>query len=170
VKAKYALMQALNDDDLSQVINCTFTYDSWQNLIITHEGTSQVKKKKFDLLNSQYDSFYMFDVETIDSMLNSFTTVTNGLVSLGNSISNDQIVRKIIRALLKSWEVKATTLKKLNDKEEMDFTAFMVNLKTHKMEMKVRDEREPQKKRDVLFKASSSKSKKDEDDENLPNN
>jgi len=95
-------MQALNDDDLSQVINCTFTYDSWQNLIITHEGTSQVKKKKFDLLNSQYDSFYMFDVETIDSMLNSFTTVTNGLVSLGNSISNDQIVRKIIRALLKS--------------------------------------------------------------------
>jgi len=61
-------------------------------------------------------------------------------------------------------------LKKLNDKEEMDFTAFMVNLKTHEMEMKVREEREPQKKRDVLFKASSSKSKKDEDDENLPNN
>jgi len=27
IKAKYALIQALNDDDLSRVINCTSAYD-----------------------------------------------------------------------------------------------------------------------------------------------
>ena len=51
-KAHYSLLQALNDDDVSRVINYTCTYDIWQDLITTHEGTSQVKKAKIDLHNS----------------------------------------------------------------------------------------------------------------------
>ena len=42
-KATYALMQALNDDDLSCIINYVSTFDIWNTLITTHEGTSQVK-------------------------------------------------------------------------------------------------------------------------------
>jgi len=42
-------------------------------LITTHEGTSQIKKTKIDLLSSQYDNFYMFDDESIDNMLICFS-------------------------------------------------------------------------------------------------
>jgi len=42
-------------------------------------------------------------------------------------------VRKIIGALPQAWKVKAITLKELNDKEKMDFTAFLENLKTHEI-------------------------------------
>ena len=80
----------------------------------------------------------MFDGESIDDMLTRFTTITNRLESLGKPIHNDQKVRKIIRALLQAWEVKATTLKELNNREKIDFITFMGNLKTHEMEMKVR--------------------------------
>ena len=85
-------------------------------------------------------------------MLTWFTKITNALSSLGDNIDNDQKIRKVIRALPKSWEVKATTLKELNDKEEMDFSGFIGNLKTHKMEMKVREEREAPKKKTFAFK------------------
>ena len=47
-KAYYALLQVLNDDDISRVIRCTCAYDIWHNLITTHEGTIQVKKVKID--------------------------------------------------------------------------------------------------------------------------
>jgi len=47
----------LNDDDLSRVINCKSTYEVWNDLIITHEGTFQVKRSKIDLLRSQYENF-----------------------------------------------------------------------------------------------------------------
>jgi len=57
------------------------------------------------------------------------------------------IFKKVIRAIPKSWEVKATTLKELNDMEEMDFSGFIGNLKAHEMEMKVREARETQKKK-----------------------
>jgi len=52
-RAQYALTQALNDVDLSRVINCKLVsrvissksvFEVWNDLDITHEGTSQVKR------------------------------------------------------------------------------------------------------------------------------
>jgi len=96
----------------------------------------------------------MLENKSIDETLICFTKITNELSSLGDSINNDQKIRKIIRALPKSWEVKATTLKELNDMEEMNFFGFIKNLKTHEMEMKVREEKEPLKKKSIAFKAT----------------
>ena len=95
----------------------------------------------------QYENFYMLENVTIDEMLSRSTNITNGLSSLGDKINNDQKMRKVIRALSKSWEVKTTTLKELNDCEETKFFEFIGNLKTHEMKMKVREGREEQKKK-----------------------
>ena len=54
VKAHYILLQALNDDDIARVIHYKSAYEIWSHLVITHEGTSQVKRGKIDLLRSQY--------------------------------------------------------------------------------------------------------------------
>jgi len=107
----------------------------------------------------------MFDNESIDDMLTRFTKITNALSSLGDKIDNDQKIRKVIRALPKSWEVKATTLKELNDKEEMDFSGFIGNLKTHEMEMKIREEREAPKKKTIAFKATPTVYEEDDSSE-----
>ena len=50
--------------------------------------------------------------------------------------------------------MKATTLKELNDMEGMDFSGFIKNLKNREIEMKVREEREPLKKKVFVFRAS----------------
>ena len=55
------------------------------------------------------------------------------------------------------------TLKELNDKEEMNFSGFIRNLKTYKMERKVLEEREPQKKKSVALKATPCIPKEDEE-------
>ena len=101
-KAHFAILQALNNNVISRVVNYTSAYDFWKILIITQEDTTQLKKAKIDFLNSQYDRFYMLVGESIDDMLTQFITITNVLISLGKTISNDQKVRKIIRTLLKS--------------------------------------------------------------------
>jgi len=51
-KAHYVLLQALNDDDIARIIHCKFAYEIWTHLVVTHEGTSQVKRVKIDLLHS----------------------------------------------------------------------------------------------------------------------
>jgi len=130
-KAQYALTQALNKDDLSHIINYKSAYEVWNVHTFTHEGTSQVKRSKTDLLHSKYENLCMLDNEGIDDMLTHFTKITNTLSSLGDNIDNDQNIQKVIRALPKSWEVKATTLKELNDREEMYFCGFIRNLKAY---------------------------------------
>jgi len=153
---KGSLTQALNDNDLSYVINYKSTYEVWNDLIITQEGTSQVKCSKINLLCSQYENFYMLEKESIDEMLTHFIKITNGLFLLGDFIDNDQKVRKVIRVLPKAWEVKVTTLEKLNNREEMNFSRFIGNLKTYEMEMKVREGREPTNKKSIAFKVTPS--------------
>jgi len=150
-KAHYALLQALNDNDISRVINCKSAYEIWNNLIVTNECTSQVKRAKIDLLYFQDENFSMNDNETIEDMITRFTKITHGLSSLGDSIDNDQKVRKVIRALPQSREVKLTALKELNDKEAMNLIELIGNLKTHDMERKVREYKVLPKKKNVAF-------------------
>ena len=49
-KAHYVFLQALNDDDIVRVIHCKSAYEIWTHLVVTHEGPSQVKRAKIDLL------------------------------------------------------------------------------------------------------------------------
>ena len=98
----------MNDDDIARVIHCKSAYEIWSHLVVTHEGTSQVKRVKIDLLRSQYENFTMHENKSIDDMITKFTKITNGLFSLGDAINNGQKVWKVIHALSPSWEVKAT--------------------------------------------------------------
>jgi len=88
-KTYYALLQALNDDDIVRIIHYKSTYEIWSHLLITHEGTSQVKRAKIDLLRSQYENFTMHENDSIDDMVTRFTKITNDLSSLGDAIDND---------------------------------------------------------------------------------
>ena len=54
-KAHCVLLQALNDDDIARVIHYKSTYEIWSHLVITHEGPSQIKRDKIDLLQSCYE-------------------------------------------------------------------------------------------------------------------
>jgi len=96
-KAHYALLQALNDDDIARAIHC-------KSPSCHAGGDTQVKTAKIDLLRSQYKNFAMNEEESIDGMITKFTKITNGLTSLGDKIDNDQKVRKVIQALPPSWK------------------------------------------------------------------
>jgi len=36
IKAHYALLQTLNDNDISRIIHCKSAYEIWSHLVITH--------------------------------------------------------------------------------------------------------------------------------------
>ena len=71
----------------------------------------------------------MNENESIGNMIIKFTKIINGLTSLGDEIDNDQKVRKVIHVLSLSLEVKSTSLKELNDEEDMKLIGLIGNLK-----------------------------------------
>ena len=71
----------------------------WRILEITHEGTNQVKDSKVRILVNDYEMFKMKSNESIVEMFTRFTNVVNRLEGLGNEVSEEDKVSKILRCL-----------------------------------------------------------------------
>ncbi|GAV83541.1 zf-CCHC domain-containing protein/UBN2 domain-containing protein [Cephalotus follicularis] len=84
----------------------------WDLLEVTYEGTYQVKESKISMLVHEYELFFMHDNECISDMFTRFTTIVNSLKNLGKSYSNQELVRKILRCLPRSWTPKCQKGKK----------------------------------------------------------
>ncbi|GAV62319.1 zf-CCHC domain-containing protein/UBN2 domain-containing protein, partial [Cephalotus follicularis] len=54
----------------------------------------------------EYELFIMHNDECISDMFTHFTTIVNSLKNLGKSYSNQELVRKILRCLPRSWTPK----------------------------------------------------------------
>ena len=54
-------------------MECKSAKQIWDLLAVTHEGTSEVKRSKIDLLMSKYERFVMKPRENIQEMLTSVT-------------------------------------------------------------------------------------------------
>ncbi|GJT73166.1 hypothetical protein Tco_1032452 [Tanacetum coccineum] len=73
--------------------------DIWKSLLITHQGNSQVKDNKIDLLVQQYEQFNILEEESIDSGCARFNTIITSLKALDESFSSKNNVNKLIRNL-----------------------------------------------------------------------
>ncbi|KAI4365336.1 hypothetical protein MLD38_021329 [Melastoma candidum] len=56
------------------------------------------------------------------------TEITNVMDSRGKTISNSELVRKILRALTKSWEAKKTTIEEANDLTSLSLQQLLGSL------------------------------------------
>ena len=74
-EAKMMLYNALPKKEYERVFMCKTAKDIWQSLIVTHQGNSQVKDNKIDLLVQQYEQFVIPEDETIDSAFARFNTI-----------------------------------------------------------------------------------------------
>ncbi|GAV82936.1 UBN2 domain-containing protein, partial [Cephalotus follicularis] len=85
-KAKHVLFCAMGPNEFNRISSC----DTAKQIMLVHE----------------YELFMMHNDECISDMFTRFTTIINSLKNLGKSYSNQELVRKILRCLPKSWTPK----------------------------------------------------------------
>ena len=103
-KAKKLLYFGLSPDEHTRISECESTKDIWDVLQVAHEGTNQLKQSRIELLMRKYELLEIGDRETIMDMYTQFTHITNELKSLGKAFSIEELVRKILRFLPRTWE------------------------------------------------------------------
>ncbi|XP_028106101.1 uncharacterized protein LOC114305199 [Camellia sinensis] len=94
VKAVNMLYCALDATEFNRICTCTTAKEIWDKLIVTHEGTTQVKESRVSVLVHNYELFKMKLDENISQMFTRFTDIINNLKSLGKTYTNAEIVRK----------------------------------------------------------------------------
>ena len=145
----------------------------WDKLEVIYEGTNQVKESKINLLWREYELFFMKPVETISSMNSRFSKIVNSLKNLGNEITEEEMVKKILISLSKRWETKVTVLCEVKNLKEYSYDELVGSLLMRKMMMKGKEKEkettsDKKKRSNLALKISSSSesstSSEDEDD------
>ncbi|GAV63498.1 UBN2 domain-containing protein [Cephalotus follicularis] len=96
-------------------------------------------------------------------MFSHFTTIVNSLKNLGKNYSNQELVRKILRCLPKSWTPKVTAIEEAKDLSTLPLEQFLGSLMTHETTMKNHEHVEAKKKKFIALRASKEESESDED-------
>ncbi|GAV61886.1 UBN2 domain-containing protein, partial [Cephalotus follicularis] len=109
-KALNILLVSLDKAEYNRVRICTSAHEVSKLLILTHEGTEQVKNAKLALLNKDYELFKMQPNESIKNLYNRLLGITNSLLGLGRVFGKDELVKKFLRCLNDEWEPKVTTI------------------------------------------------------------
>ncbi|GKB27259.1 hypothetical protein Tco_0866660, partial [Tanacetum coccineum] len=113
-EAKMTLYNTLPREEYEQVFMCKTAKEVWHTLIIIHQGNSQVKNCKIDLLTQEYKKFSISNKETIDSGFTQFNVIS-------------------LRALPLKWRAKVTTIEEAKDLATLPLNELIGNLKVYEM-------------------------------------
>ncbi|GKB46412.1 zf-CCHC domain-containing protein [Tanacetum coccineum] len=102
-KAKMVIYNALPRKEYERIFMCNMAKEIWKTLLIAHQGNSQVKDNKIDLLVQQYEQFIIFKDEFIDSAFARFIT---SLKAFDEGYSSRNYDRKFLKALHPKWRAK----------------------------------------------------------------
>ncbi|GJT02306.1 zf-CCHC domain-containing protein [Tanacetum coccineum] len=130
------IYNALPRKEYERIFMCNTAKEIWKTLLITHQGNSQVKDNKIDLLVQQYEQFVISEDESIDSAFARFNTIITSLKALDEGYSSKNYVRKFLRALHPKWRAKVMAIEESKDLTSLSLDELIGNLKVHEMIIK----------------------------------
>ncbi|GJU62683.1 hypothetical protein Tco_1244518 [Tanacetum coccineum] len=134
-EAKMVINNALPKKGYERIFKCKTVEEMWDTLITTHQGNSQVKDNKIDLLVQKYEQFSILEDESINSGFARYNTIITTLKELDESYSSKNYVRKFLRALHPKWRPKVTTIEELKDLSSLPLDELIGNLKVYEVVM-----------------------------------
>ncbi|GKV06891.1 hypothetical protein SLEP1_g18710 [Rubroshorea leprosula] len=167
-KAISMLQCALNPTEYHRVSGCDTAKEMWDMLEVTNEGTSQVKESKINRLIYMYKLFKMKPKESIQDMYTRLNDIVTNLKALGKVYPPQEVVRKVLRSLPKSWEAKKTAIEESKDLNTLKLEDLIGKLMTYEIKVQVDGGVEvvERKKKNVAFKASNQKEESEDDASN----
>ncbi|GAV82397.1 UBN2 domain-containing protein, partial [Cephalotus follicularis] len=132
----HVIFCALSPSEFNRVSSLDSVKEMWDRLMVTYEGTNQVKDTKINRLVHDYELFSMLENENISSMYARFNDIINAL--------------------------KVTAIQEAKDLSTLPLEDLLGSLMTH--ELKMNDQaRNETKKKAIALKASKDE-ESDEDE------
>ncbi|KAK2368014.1 gag-protease polyprotein [Trifolium repens] len=150
-KALNALFNGVDKNMFRLIKQCTVGND---------EGTSKVKSSRLQLLHSKFENLRMKEEETIYDFHMSGLDLANSFDSLGERLSDEKMVRKILRSLPKRFDMKVTTIEEAQNIASMKVEEAVGSLQTFEMNFSVKVEK---KGKNVAFTSNTDSKKADND-------
>ena len=87
------------------------------------------------LLSNQYKMFKMQSNESITSWFDRYTTIVNQLNQLGRVIPEDEMVKRLLRSLPKSWRSTVVAIREAKDLNKISLDEICGSFQTYEQEV-----------------------------------
>ncbi|GJT72038.1 retrovirus-related pol polyprotein from transposon TNT 1-94 [Tanacetum coccineum] len=129
-RLKSLIMSVLTDDQMNFVINCLAAKSTWDDLILYHEGPSDVKESRvMDLKLLCYNTFKFKECESLTQTFTRYKALMNELVNDGIKLSKLEINIGFINGLPKKWLSFYQSLKNTNHVKDSELASLFGKLK-----------------------------------------
>ncbi|GJT77102.1 retrovirus-related pol polyprotein from transposon TNT 1-94 [Tanacetum coccineum] len=128
-RLKSLIMSVLPDDQMNSVINCLTAKSTWDDLILYHEGPSDVKESRVMDLKLCYNTFKFKEGESLTQTFTRYKALMNELVNDGIKLSKLEINTGFINGLPKKWLSFCQSLKNTNNVKDSELASLFGKLK-----------------------------------------
>jgi hypothetical protein len=106
------------------------------------------------MMISRFEEIKMLEDETFIEFYSKMSDLRNSMVSLGKSVSDVKLIRKIIRSLFERFRIKVTTIEESKYLEEMEIEELVGSLQSYELSLPL-----VKKVKTIALKASKKKTK-----------
>ncbi|CAM8893205.1 unnamed protein product [Rhodiola kirilowii] len=134
-KAMNVIFSGVDGKNFKMISTCEIAKKAWDILQTAHEGTNKVKISRMEMVTSKFKNLRMQEDETIADFNTRVLDIPNESFTLGEPMTEETLVRKVLRSLPKWYAMKALAVKEAHDVKIMRLDELMGSLQTHEMEM-----------------------------------
>jgi hypothetical protein len=132
-RALNAIFNGVDKNMFRMIKQCTVAKNAWEILKTAHEGTTKVKSAKLQLLTTKFENLKMLEDECIQDYHLNILDIVNDFDSLGEKISDEKLVRKILRSVPKRFDMKVTAIEEAQDISSMKVDELVGSLQSFEL-------------------------------------
>ncbi|GJY84693.1 ribonuclease H-like domain, reverse transcriptase, RNA-dependent DNA polymerase [Tanacetum coccineum] len=153
------LYQALPEEQLLQITKHKTAKAIWDALKTRHIGEQRVQQARLQTLKSDFEMLHMKEDETIDTFTEKLTTLVNKAASLGHTIEDQTLVRKLLNDVPDRYLQIVASIEQYSDLSEMTMEEAIGRLKTYEERIKYKKGKQVDNQEKLMFTPHESKGK-----------
>ncbi|XP_057439907.1 uncharacterized protein LOC130731662 [Lotus japonicus] len=147
-KALNAIFNGVDKNMFRLINTCTVAKEAWDILKTAHEGTYRVRMPRLQILTTQFENLKMKEDETITDFHMTLRDMENSSFALGERMSEEKLLRKILRSLPKRFQMKVTAIEEAQDISSLKVDELIGSLMTFELSQ---DDKPDKKHKNIAF-------------------
>ena len=133
---KGLLFQSVSEDMILQIGNLKTGKEMWEAIKSRNLGAEQVKEARLQTLISEFEGLKMKDTSSIDDFSSKLSGMASVSATLGESISQERLVKKFLTSLPKHFVHIVAALEQVLDLKSISFEEVVGRLKAYEERIK----------------------------------
>ncbi|XP_073016129.1 uncharacterized protein [Primulina eburnea] len=134
-KALNAIFTSVDVNMFNLITNYIYAKEACNILQKHYEGSESVRRTKLRMLTSKFESLRIEENETIVEYDRRLRDIANEAFTLGDPMSNERLVSKVLRSLPKRFNIKICAIDESKDTSTLNLEDLISSLRTFEMNL-----------------------------------